>query len=266
MSARLDNLPADIRESTAAALRQRRTKLIRDLVNSLSTEQGLDSVNLTDFASILLTTLGTAVKNGWVDARTAAMPDLSRFSPPVTLRQLIRSIHHAERMALGELSLEGTIGANPESWQIASGGISAAAIEISAVIAESHGAVNALRDHLTTLMSPALFEFVLGQELVRAVRHGHGVALILFDLDNLSVLNRTHGRGAGERAQMNGGNRLERVALLPTSVTIPGAATLLGVSTREIIRALRKGELRAARRGRHLHIERETIDEFRRRS
>jgi excisionase family DNA binding protein len=67
------------------------------------------------------------------------------------------------------------------------------------------------------------------------------------------------------RAQMNGGNRLERVALLPTAVTIPGAATLLGLSNREVIKSLRSGDLTATRRGRHLYIDRDAIDGFRRR-
>ncbi len=268
------------------------------------------------------------MKSGWVDARTPAIQDLARFTSQLSVRQLIRAVHHAERTVLGELALEDSIGTNHDSWQSAARGISAAAIEVSGVIAESYGATNALRDQLTTLLSASLFDFVLAQEIVRAQRHGHGVVLILFDLDDLGSLNRTHGVGAGDwllerlgilarqffrhhdtparyggdsiavllpetpfdraaavadqfremvrqrlvfvehktqrpcdgddqrggrrariastgeldpkmvlteaeaavvRAQMNGGNRLERVALLPTTVTIPGAATLLGV-------------------------------------
>jgi excisionase family DNA binding protein len=65
---------------------------------------------------------------------------------------------------------------------------------------------------------------------------------------------------------MNGGDRVERVALLPTSVTIPGAATLLGLSNREVTKLLRSGALQARRRGRHLHIEREHIDAYRHRN
>ena len=364
MSVRLDEVPADIRETTVNALRQRRSKLVRDLTSGLSTEAGLEFVNLADLAGILLTMLGAAVKTGWVDARTPAIQDLSRFAPPLSVRHLIRGVHHAERTALGELSLDETIGTNPESWQIASRGISSAAIEISGVIAETYGATNALRDQLTTLMSAPLFDFVLAQEVVRAQRHAHGVVLILFDIDDLSSLNRSHGHGAGDwllerlgilarqffrhhdsaarhggdsiavllpetscdraaavaeqfrdmvrqrlvlvehktqdravvtmsaavvgtdlvneeldpdtlmaeaeaavvRAQMNGGNRLERVAMLPTSVTIAGAATLLGITLRDVVRLLRRGELRASRRGRHLHIEREAIEDYRRRS
>jgi diguanylate cyclase (GGDEF)-like protein/excisionase family DNA binding protein len=364
MPVRLDELPADVREYTLSALRQRRAKLIRDLVDGLATEPGMAAVSLPDLAGILLAMLAATVKAGWVDARTAALQDLWRFIPPLTVGQLIRAIHHAERTAIGELSIEDSIGASPESSQLTSRAISAAAIEVSAVIAESRGATNALRDPLTTLISPALFEFVLAQEIIRARRHNHGVVMILFDIDDLATLNRTHGRGAGDwllerlgilgrqffrthdfvgrhggdsiavllpetpfdqacsltaqfrdmvrlrlvmvedktnatatvtvsaatvgtdtvahdfdpklaiseaeaavvRAQMNGGDRMERVALLPTAVTIPGAATLLGLTNRDVIRLLRSRKLTATRRGRHLFIERDAIEEIRHRS
>lgn len=66
------------------------------------------------------------------------------------------------------------------------------------------------------------------------------------------------------RSKMDGGNRTERVALLPTSVTILGAATLLGVRARHVVKLVRDGALLAARRGRHLHIDRAQIDEYKR--
>ena len=363
MLVRLEQLPPEIRENTLAALRQRRPKLIRDLADGLSTEPGLSAVSLPDLSGILLTMLAAAVKTGWVDARTTSIQDLWRFAPPLTLRQLIRAVHHAERTAIGELSIEDNIGANTESWQLAARAINTAAIDITAVIAETHGATHALRDPLTTLMSAPLFELVLGHEIIRARRHNHGVVMMLFDIDDLSVLNRIHGRGAGDwllerigilgrhffrthdfvarhesdaiaallpetpfdqacslavqfcemvrqrvtlvddktnvreavtvsaatvgtdtvshdfdpktvlaeaeaavvRAQMNGGNRMERVALLPTSVTIPGAAMMLGLSNRDILRLLRSGELSATQRGRHRYIERDAIEGIRRR-
>ena len=65
------------------------------------------------------------------------------------------------------------------------------------------------------------------------------------------------------RAKMEGRNRVERVALLAASVTIAGAATLLGTTPREAIRLMRAGTLRAARRGRHYHIDRAHIKELR---
>ena len=338
--------------------------MLRDLSASLANEPGLETVNLADFSGIVLTVLEAAVKNGWVDARTPAVRDVGRFVPPLAVRQLIRAVHLAERTVLGELSLEESIGPNGGSWQVADRGVRAAAVDLTAVLAESYGATLALRDPLTTLLAPPLLDFVLEHEVMRARRHRHGISLLLFDVDDLGALNRAQGQGAGDwllerlgvlarqffrthdfvarhggdsiaallpetpfdhaatlarrfcemvrqrlvltqhrtddiaqvtvsaaaigadlvdgeldartvlaeaeaavvRAQMNGGNRVEPVGLLPTTLTISGAATLLGVTNRDVTRLIRRGELPSMRRGRHRHIERDAIDEFRRRS
>jgi diguanylate cyclase (GGDEF)-like protein len=65
----------------------------------------------------------------------------------------------------------------------------------------------ALRDSLTTLLNDQVFDLVLEQEVQRAIRHHHGVSMILFDIDDLSELNRAHGFGAGDRL-------LERLGIL----------------------------------------------------
>ena len=65
------------------------------------------------------------------------------------------------------------------------------------------------------------------------------------------------------RAKLNGRNRIERVALLPTSLTIFGAATMLELTPREVARLIRAGTLKATSRGRHWHIDRELIDTYR---
>jgi excisionase family DNA binding protein len=59
---------------------------------------------------------------------------------------------------------------------------------------------------------------------------------------------------------LNGRNRIEHVALLPTSVTIFGAASMLGQTPRQIAGLIRNGTLKATRRGRHFHIERDVLD------
>ena len=65
------------------------------------------------------------------------------------------------------------------------------------------------------------------------------------------------------RAKFYGRNRIERVALLPTSVTIFGAATMLEQTPHEVSRLVRDGKLNAVRRGRHFHIERDQIEAYR---
>jgi len=66
------------------------------------------------------------------------------------------------------------------------------------------------------------------------------------------------------RAKLDGGNRLERVALIPSSVTILGAATLLGVRAKHVVHLIRNDVLPAARRGRHFHIECAHIEDYKR--
>jgi diguanylate cyclase (GGDEF)-like protein/excisionase family DNA binding protein len=246
-------------------------------------------------------------------------------------------------------------------WPIVAHSVRAAIHEILGSAGERTTGRLALRDPLTTLVTEPVFRLALEQETLRAHRHRHGVAMILFDIDDLSRLNRSHGYGAGDRllerlgilarrffrthdwvarhgddsiavllpettldqaaaladrfretvrqrlvlvdhktdavatvtvsaaavgtelvqadvdvgyilseaeraivrAKMNGGDSVERVALMPTSVTIVGAATLLGTSVRDIMRLVHGGTLRATRRGRHFHIDRSQIEDYR---
>ena len=218
----------------------------------------------------------------------------------------------------------------------------------------------AVRDSLTTLIVAAVFDLALAQEIERALRHQHAVAVLLFDIDDLSQINCDHGWGVGDRllermgilarrffrthdwvarhgddaiavllpettldqaallaarfremvqqrfvlddqrtkrgkpvtvsaaalgsdlvqseidaayimaeaqaavlrAKVSGRNRVERVALLPTSLTIFGAATLLGHTPHEVARLIRTGALKATRRGRHFHVDRELIESY----
>jgi diguanylate cyclase (GGDEF)-like protein/excisionase family DNA binding protein len=218
-----------------------------------------------------------------------------------------------------------------------------------------------VRDPLTTLISEAVLELALQQEIERARRHQHAVALLLADIDDFSGVIREHGRGVGDRllerlgilarrffrthdwvarrgedaiavllpettvdqaatlaarfremvqhrlvlqdydtddrksvtvsvaavgtdlvqsevdaaavlaeaeaavlrAKLNGGNRVERVALLPTSLTIFGASNLLGTTPRQVAQLIKSGVLTASRRGRHFHIDRQLIEAVR---
>ena len=46
-------------------------------------------------------------------------------------------------------------------------------------------------------------------------------------------------------------------------MTIVGAATLIGGTPRDVVRLLRNGTLHATRRGRHFHIDRTQLDDYR---
>ena len=88
-----------------------------------------------------------------------------------------------------------------------------------------------------------------------------GADVVQSEIDAASVMEEAE--AAVLRAKLNGRNRVERVALLPTSLTIFGASSLLGLSAREITRLIKDGTLKASRRGRHYHINRDLLDSYR---
>jgi diguanylate cyclase (GGDEF)-like protein/excisionase family DNA binding protein len=361
MTGNLKELPLDIREQSAAAIRDREADLIDDLADSLSRHQALDPTAARECATGLVDLLARTLAEGELDSREATIDRLCRFSPPLGIRQLIAAADRAERLTADELALHEQLGATSDAWPAVSHALRAAMLEIVGAFAERDRGRAAVRDQLTTLMTRNVFDLVLEQEAFRAARHKHGVAMMLFDVDDMARLNRSHGYRAGDRllermgilarhyfrthdwvarydddsiavllpeatldqaaalargfadmvqqrlilvdhktdattvvtvsaaavgadlvetdinpsniiveaeaavmrAKMNGGNRVESVALLPTSVTILGAATLIGKTPREVVRLLRNGVLHATRRGRHYHIDRAQIDDYR---
>ena len=78
------------------------------------------------------------------------------------------------------------------------------------------------------------------------------------ELDAVQIL--AEAETAVRRARLDGSHRTECIALAPTSVTLLSAASLLDRTPFEIRRLVRTGELKASRRGRHLHVDRVEID------
>jgi diguanylate cyclase (GGDEF)-like protein/excisionase family DNA binding protein len=87
-----------------------------------------------------------------------------------------------------------------------------------------------------------------------------GVDRVVSEIDPLEMLNEAE--AALLRARLNGTDQMERVALQPTSVTLLGAANLLGCTPQEIRRLVRTDQLHAARRGRHYHIDRQAVEHY----
>jgi diguanylate cyclase (GGDEF)-like protein/excisionase family DNA binding protein len=358
------DLPLTLREQITAIVRHRRDTLVADLASGLAGEATLDGDRWTEVAGILVSLLATTIQTGEPDSHGAATHELAQFIPPLTVRQLVRAMYSAERTLLDELALSDVIGATSDSWPAVLHGVRAAMVEAAGSFADGHSSLGTLRDPLTTLISPQVFEYALGKEVLRALRHAHGIAVLLFDIDDLQRLNESHGYGTGDRllerlgilarsyfrthdwvsrqggdsiavmlpettldqaallatrfrqmvrqrlilvdhktesiatvtvsaaavgtdlvnaplnpvsivteaeaaamrAKMNGGDRVETVALLPTALTIAGTASVLGISPREVVRLIRGGALRATRRGRHLHIPRDQIEDYRKKA
>jgi diguanylate cyclase (GGDEF)-like protein/excisionase family DNA binding protein len=362
------NQPAgDVRSRTSALIRERQDALASDITSYISSALGetLDAEGWHGCSELLLRLFAASVDAGSLDTDSAAMRDLQRFSPPLTTRQLLEAVHQAERVILDEIALDERLGATSEPWPAVAHVIRRATLEILGAHAEQVAGRDvpvAVRDPLTTLIAAPVFALAVAQEIERALRHQHSLTLMLFDIDDLSQINREHGYGVGDRllerlgilarqffrthdwvgrygddaiavllpetmvdqgaslaatfremvqhrlvlhnhktdssqivtvsaavvgtdlvqsgelesayvlaeaeaavlrAKLNGRNRIERVALLPTSLTIFGAATMLELTPREVARLIRAGTLKATRRGRHWHIDRELIDTYR---
>lgn len=64
-----------------------------------------------------------------------------------------------------------------------------------------------VRDELTTLILPDVFLLALEQEISRANRHDHGLAVLLFELDHPGAVRAAHGEGCVDRL-------VERIGLI----------------------------------------------------
>jgi diguanylate cyclase (GGDEF)-like protein len=358
----------DVRSRTSALIRERQGALTADVVAQISdVATSLEPDALHGCADLLLRLFAASVDAGTLDTESAAMRDLARFCPPLTTHQLLDSVHLTERVILDEVALDDRLGATSEPWAVVAHGIRRATLEILGAHAEQIAGRDvpvSVRDALTTLIASPVFGLALAQEIERALRHRHALALLLFDIDDLSQINREHGWGVGDRllertgivarrffrmhdwvarygddsiavllpettvdqaavlaarfremvqhrlvlqdhktdmtkivtvsaaavgtdlvqsgidaayvlaeaeaavlrAKLNGRNRVERVALLPTSLTIFGAATILGQTPRAVALLIREGALKATRRGRHFHIDRDLIEAYRKTS
>jgi diguanylate cyclase (GGDEF)-like protein/excisionase family DNA binding protein len=328
--------------------------------------EGLTPSDWRRVADLLVRLFASAVETGSLHAYEAVLGELTHYSPPLTTRELVDPLHVTERVILDELALDEHLGMTSEPWPLVAHVIRRATLDVLGAHAEQvagRDAAVAVRDPLTTLIAAPVFDLALTQEIQRAMRAQHALAVLLFDIGEvLSEINREHGWGVGDRllertgitarrffrthdwvarygpdgiavllpettldqagalaarfrdtvqqrlvlkdhntgvsrtvfvaaapvgtdvvqseldaavvmneaqsavlrAKLNGRNRIEHVALLPTSVTIFGAASLLGHTPREIAALIRRGTLTAARRGRHYHIDRDRIEAFKR--
>lgn len=64
---------------------------------------------------------------------------------------------------------------------------------------EDHLITVANTDVLTSLLNRRAYEQIVQAELLRAVRYGHAVSMIMFDLDNFKLINDTYGHDIGDQ-------------------------------------------------------------------
>lgn len=349
------------------AIREHHDLLAGDVASTLSTgiSGEIDAVVWKRIAEQIVELLTIAVETGGLDMRSRHVRALHQLVPAVlTPSQLSSCVYVCERALLDELALHDTLGATSDPWPLVAQFTRRAAFDLLAAFTEgllSTPPPGWVHDSLTTLVSRPVFDLVLAQEIHRAQRYQHPLALILFDVDNLSQINRNYGYGVGDRllermgilvrrffrkhdwvsrhaedsiaallpqtsldvateladrvrgmvearlsfrdhntektvqvtlsaavvgtevleseidpyyvvseaqeavrrAKLSGRNRVERVTLLPTSVSLIGAARLLNVAAGVIRRLVREGQLQMTRRGRHYHIDRASLERYR---
>jgi diguanylate cyclase (GGDEF)-like protein len=160
----------------------------------------------------LIQLVAMAVREGRVDARSGFIADLQRVALERSLsaQRLYTFVYLLERTIMDELALSDTIGATSEPWPMVAQIVRRGSFDLLAAYTErlqQEPAEAAIIDRLTTLYTRVMLEAVLAKELERAGRFGYSVSLILFDVDRLSVINKEHGYGVGDRI-------LERLGIL----------------------------------------------------
>lgn len=355
---------AEVRVRLSDALLDRRAALASDLSSALADELALDDRALAwrHLADTLLDLSATVLRGAEADAVAAGVLDLDRLARGVlSTAQLFSALHLLERTVLDDLAADGEVGATSDKWPLVVSLVRRASFQIATALTDHLTATPAsgrVRDPLTTLIARPVFELALAQEVRRAHRHQHSLAVILFDVDDLATINERYGVRVGDRllermgilvrrffrthdwVARTGGDamaallpqtsledavrlaervqamiemrlalrdeqgqripvslsaavvgsdiiepeldaadilaeaeaavrrarragRVERVALVPGSISVLGAANLLDLRPADVRRLVRSGHLAAVRRGRHYHIDRASVERYR---
>jgi len=200
------SLQEDLRQQISGTILERAALLTSDTVAIFpySGSEPLESAYCNRVGQLIVQLIAMAVREGRVDSRSGFIADMNRVALERSLsaERLFTFVYLLERSILDELALSDRIGANTEPWPVVAQLVRRASIDLLAaytdrVQLEPAGAT--IVDRLTTLYTRVMMQAVLGKELERAGRFGHPLSFILFDVDNLSQINRDHGYGVGDR-------------------------------------------------------------------
>jgi diguanylate cyclase (GGDEF)-like protein/excisionase family DNA binding protein len=196
---------AGIRAQVGEAIAERRQQLAGDLAGDLRgpLEGALDSDSLSASAGLIIDLLAEITSGGRLDQRAGKVVDLQLLCPdPLSVRQIFEAVQRGSQITLDELALHEHLGATSEPWGLVSELVRLAALDLQVALTErllAAPAQGVVRDSLTTLVARPAFDLAMAKEVDRAQRRGHPIALVLFDVDRLSAINRELGYGAGDR-------------------------------------------------------------------
>ena len=209
-------LPAqsDLRQHISSVLFDRADLITGDTI-AIFPYSGVEAVDVAfcrRLGEILTQLLGFAIRDGRLDARAGLVVDLHRHAAERGLptERLFTLAYLIERTALDELALNEAIGATSEPWPLVAQLVRRGSFDVLAAYTERarlDPSDAAIIDRLTTLHTRPMLEAVLAKEAERASRYGDTISLILFDVDNLSMINKQYGYGVGDKV-------LERLGIL----------------------------------------------------
>jgi diguanylate cyclase (GGDEF)-like protein len=204
----------DLRQQISTALVEQLEIITADTVAIFpyTGSEQLDDGYRHRVGQLLTQLLAFAVRDGRLDARGGFVGDLHRMilERSLSSERLFTFAYLTERTALDELALSETIGATSEPWPVVAQLVRRASFDLLAAYAERtqlEPSGTAIIDRLTTLYTRPLFDAVLVKEVERAARYGDAISLILFDVDQLSAINKDYGFVVGDKV-------LERLGIL----------------------------------------------------
>ena len=210
----LGEIQDDLRQQVSEVILDRAGLLVWDtvVIFPFSGTEHLELEYCNRIGQLLVQLLALGVRRGRVDPRDGFVADLHRVAIErgLPVERLFTFVYLLERTVLDELALSDKIGATTEPWPLAAQLVRRASFDLLAgytTRAQLDPSDAAITDRLTTLYTRPMFDAVLATELERAGRFGYPVSLMLFDVDQLSTINKQHGYGVGDRV-------LERLGIL----------------------------------------------------
>jgi diguanylate cyclase (GGDEF)-like protein/excisionase family DNA binding protein len=204
---------ADVRTDIARVLLERADAIVSDSVAIFpySGPQPLETDYCERLGRRLLQLMGASLE-GRLAVESDNLADLQRHvaDRSLPMQRLFDFVYLMERTVLDEIALDGAIGATSEPWPIVAQAVRKASFDLMAAYfdrAQHDNTSPTITDKLTTLYSRAMMDVVLSTEVQRAERFSFPMALMVFDVDKLSDINRRHGYGVGDRV-------LERLGIL----------------------------------------------------
>ena len=205
--------PIDVRVEVARVIVERTDAIVSDSVAIFpySGPQPLETEYCERLGRRLLQLMSASLE-GRLAAESEHLFDLQRqvADRSLAMQRLFNFVYLMERTLLDETALDTAIGATSERWPIVAQAVRKASFDLMAAYFErvqQDSTAPTITDKLTTLYSRAMMDVVLCTEVQRAERFSFPMALMVFDVDKLSDINRRHGYGVGDRV-------LERLGIL----------------------------------------------------